>query len=414
MRKIAVDLLLKYKEKNSFLNIELNQTFENSDISREDKDLITRIVYGTVQNEIYLDYQLKPYVKTKLKTYDHIVLLMSLYQLIYLTKIPEYAIINEAVELVKIKGGVYRSKVVNAILRNFIRNGKKEVEGTDEEVLSITTSTPLWLVKMISKQLDFETCQKILESYHEVPALTARVNTLKASKEEILKEYDVENGYISKDAIIFKHGNIANTDLFKEGKVTVQDESSQMVALLLNPAKNSRVLDMCSAPGSKTTHLSAIMENTGEIQAIDLYEHKIKLIEKNIKRLGVTNINTRAYDSTKLDEIFEKESFDYILLDGPCSGLGVIRRKPEIKYLPSNNMDEIIELQKKLLENAYLLLKKGGTLVYSTCTINKKENQMQTAAFVNKHPDVKIEQERLILPHEFHTDGFYMCKMIKE
>ena len=413
MRQIAIDILMKYKQENSYLNIELNHVLNKHELSKEDKDLITRIVYGTVQNEIYLDYQLAPYVKTKIKKYDHMVLLMSLYQLIFLTKIPDYAIINEAVNLVKHKGGKYRSQVVNAILRNFLRQGCIDIEGTEEEKLSISTSTPLWLVKMLIKQLGKETTQKVLASYHEVPTLAARVNTLKTSRDEILKNYDVQVGYLSQDAILFKSGNIANTDLFKQGLVSVQDESSQMVALLLNPAKHSRVLDMCSAPGSKTTHLSAIMENTGMIEAIDLYEHKIQLIQNNAKRLNATNIHAQAYDSTKLTDLFEKESFDSILLDGPCSGLGVIRRKPEIKYLPSTNMDEIIVLQRKLLENAYLLLKKGGHLVYSTCTINKKENQLQVIDFIKHHQDMKVVEERLVLPFEYHSDGFYMCKLEK-
>lgn len=414
MRQIAIDILMKYKQENSYLNIELNHVLNKHELSKEDKDLITRIVYGTVQNEIYLDYQLASYIKTKIKKYDHMVLLMSLYQLIFLTKIPDYAIINEAVNLVKHKGGKYRSQVVNAILRNFLRQGCIDIEGTEEEKLSISTSTPLWLVKMLIKQLGKETTQKVLASYHEVPTLAARVNTLKTSRDEILKNYDVQVGYLSQDAILFKSGNIANTDLFKQGLVSVQDESSQMVALLLNPAKHSRVLDMCSAPGSKTTHLSAIMENTGMIEAIDLYEHKIQLIQNNAKRLNATNIHAQAYDSTKLTDLFEKESFDSILLDGPCSGLGVIRRKPEIKYLPSTNMDEIIVLQRKLLENAYLLLKKGGHLVYSTCTINKKENQLQVIDFIKHHQDMKVVEERLVLPFEYHSDGFYMCKMKKE
>lgn len=414
MRQIAIDILMKYKQENSYLNIELNHVLNKHELSKEDKDLITRIVYGTVQNEIYLDYQLASYIKTKIKKYDHMVLLMSLYQLIFLTKIPDYAIINEAVNLVKHKGGKYRSQVVNAILRNFLRQGCIDIEGTEEEKLSISTSTPLWLVKMLIKQLGKETTQKVLASYHEVPTLAARVNTLKTSRNEILKNYDLQVGYLSQDAILFKSGNIANTDLFKQGLVSVQDESSQMVALLLNPAKHSRVLDMCSAPGSKTTHLSAIMENTGMIEAIDLYEHKIQLIQNNAKRLNATNIHAQAYDSTKLTDLFEKESFDSILLDGPCSGLGVIRRKPEIKYLPSTNMDEIIVLQRKLLENAYLLLKKGGHLVYSTCTINKKENQLQVIDFIKHHQDMKVVEERLVLPFEYHSDGFYMCKMKKE
>lgn len=414
MRKIVMNILMKYKEDHSYLNLSLNHALKNSHLSSQDADLVTKIVYGTVQNEIYLDYQLQPFVRGKLKLFDQMVLKMSLYQLIFLDKIPNYAIINEAVAMIKNKGGLYRSKVANAILREFERVGTRDIEGDELEVLSIQTSTPLWMVKMLSKQLGFEACKQSLNAMQEVPHLSARVNTLKTSKEQLLKDYPLTPGLLSKDAVIFNSGNIAHTKLYQEGLVTIQDESSQMVALLLNPSQNSKVLDMCSAPGSKTTHLSAIMQNTGEIHAFDLHEHKIKLINDNAKRLNATNIKAKAYDSTQLLDLYAPESFDYILLDGPCSGLGVMGRKPEIKYQSSNNMDGIIKLQQQLLDTAYELLKPNGILVYSTCTINKKENELQVNQFLSKFNTMRKIEERLILPYEYHSDGFYMCKMQKE
>ena len=170
---------------------------------------------------------------------------------------------------------------------------------------------------------------------------------------------------------------------------------------------------MCCAPGSKTTHLAAIMNNQGKIIAYDLFEHKIKLVEANLKRLGVNNVELHVGDATLLKEKYSEESFDKILLDAPCSGLGVMKRKPEIKYHDSRAMDTIIPLQAKLLDNAYYLLKKNGKMVYSTCTINKKENEQMIKQFLDKYPDMKIIEEKKILPYVYDSDGFYMCKLEK-
>ena len=415
MRKTAVEVIYKYLVEGCYLNIELNHVLNQSKLSRQDKDLLTQIVYGTIQNKLFLEYQMAPFRKGKIKKYEQAVLLMSLYQIYFLDRIPSYAIINDAVEIVKQKRGMATSKMINAILRNCIRQGKRDLKDLDKlEKLSIETSTPLWLVKMWNKQLGFEKTKKACFASLEKPTLAARINTLKATKADLLADENWQEGYLSEDALLYKQGNIAHLDEFKEGKVTIQDESSQLVARMLNPQKGSQVLDMCGAPGSKTTHLAAIMENTGHIDVYDLYEHKGKLIQNNLDRLGVTNTTVHVGDSTKLNEIYSKESFDHILLDGPCSGLGVIARKPEIKYQDPQNMDEIIQLQAKLLDVAYLLLKKGGTMTYSTCTVNKKENELQVQKFITAHPDIKKIEEKLILPGEYHSDGFYICKLEKE
>ena len=281
------------------------------------------------------------------------------------------------------------------------------------EKISIMTSHPLWMVKMFNKQYGLEKTKMICEEDNMPPTRSGRVNTLKTTKDELLKESCFEEGTLSQDALLYKRGNLAYTSYYKEGKVTIQDESSQLVARLLDPQKTDYVLDMCSAPGSKTTHLAALMENQGKIEAYDLYKHKVKLIEHNLKRLGVKNVHVQAGDSTKLIERYPPETFDRILLDAPCSGFGVLKRKPEIKYHDSSVMDGLIPLQALLLENAYNLLKNDGTMVYSTCTINKKENGMMIEHFIQKHPDMKVIEQRTILNYEYHTDGFYMCKMKK-
>lgn len=413
-RQIALEILLKYKQENSYLNLTLNHYFKTLSLSREKKDFITNIVYGTVQNQIYLEYMLKPFIKGRVKSYEKMLLLMSLYQHYFLNHIPDYAIVNEAVALAKKKKGKRTAQFINAVLKNAFQQ-KRSLDDLDElEKLSIKTSHPLWMVKMLNKQYGFNKTQKICFANNEVPYKSARVNTLKCSREEILNNQLFKQGQLSQDCVYYYGGNIAHSDEFKEGKVTIQDESSQMVARLLNPTVNDYVLDMCCAPGSKTSHLAALMCNQGKIEAYDLYEHKIPLVEKQMQRLGVQIVNVHAYDSTHLMNLYPLGTFDKILLDAPCSGLGVLARKPEIKYHDSSAMDEIIQIQKKLLENAYVLLKNGGNMVYSTCTINKKENEKQIQAFIKKHSDMMIVQEKTILPYEYHSDGFYMCLLQKE
>lgn len=410
----AYRILNQYFEDESFLNIALNEELKKSELKREDKDLCTTIVYGTIQNLLAIQYQLQPYIKGKrVKKKIKTLLYLSLYQLMYLDKVPEYAVINEAVNIAK-KQGYQTSKFVNAVLRNFVRNERRSLEGLDElERISIETSHPLWMVKMFNKQYGLEKTKKICLEDNTPPTRSGRVNTLKANKEELLKEGCFKEGTLSKDALLYDKGNLALTSYFKEGKVTIQDESSQLVARLLDPQKTDYVLDMCSAPGSKTTHLSALMENQGKIEAYDLYEHKVKLVEYNLRRLGVKNVHIQAGDSTKLKEVYSEKTFDRILLDAPCSGFGVLKRKPEIKYHDSSIMDGLVSLQELLLENAYYLLKNDGTMVYSTCTINKKENELMIQKFIEKHPDMEVIKQRTILNYEYHTDGFFMCKMKK-
>lgn len=357
---------------------------------------------------------LEPCLKTRVKPFEKMLLLMSLYQHHFLNQIPDYAIVNEAVQIAKKKKGKKTADFINAVLQNAFLNHRSLERLNEQEKLSVETSHPLWLVKMIIKQYGMEKTLKICSANNEIPYKSARVNSLKTTKEELLKDNLFKQGKLSQDCLYYEGGNLAHTSYFQDGYITIQDESSQMVARLLNPCQGDYVLDMCCAPGSKTSHLASLMNNQGKIEAYDLYMHKIPLVEAQMKRLGVDNVEVHCYDSTKLSNLYNKETFDKILLDAPCSGLGVLARKPEIKYHESSAMDEIIQIQQNLLENAYDLLKKNGKMVYSTCTINKKENEKQIATFISNHLDMKIIEERTILPYEYHSDGFYMCLLEKE
>ncbi|MEG0276119.1 MAG: 16S rRNA (cytosine(967)-C(5))-methyltransferase RsmB [Coprobacillus sp.] len=413
-REITLEILLKYKQENSYLNLTLNACFSRYTLTRENKDFITRVVYGTVQNLIYLENMLEPYVKGRVKTYEKMLLLMSLYQHYFMNSIPDYAIVNEAVNMSKKKKGMKTAQFINAVLKNAF-SLQPSLDDLDEvEKLSIETSHPLWMVKMFIKQYGLEKTKEICKANNEVPYKSARVNTLKISREELLKNDKFEKGLLSQDCVYYHGTSLAHTTYFDEGLLTIQDESSQLVARLLNPQPNDYVLDMCCAPGSKTSHMAAIMNNQGKIDAYDLYEHKIPLVNAQMERLGIDIVDVKVHDSTTLIDVYPPEYFDKILCDAPCSGFGVMARKPEIKYHDSSAMDEIMKIQEKLLENAYVLCKKSGSIVYSTCTINKKENEKQIESFIKRHPQMKVIEEKTILPCDYHSDGFYMCLLEKE
>ena len=416
VREAAVYILERIDE-GAYINITLNHFLSENKLSRVDADLLTRLVYSIKSHQIPLEYYLKQFIEGKrVRPFEKRVLLVASCQMLYFDKIPDYAIIDESVEMVKKKRGPKGAGFINALLRQMTKN--KTLDFThlsDLEQLSLTYSHPLWLVKMLNKQYGHDVLIEILKENQSVPMLSARVNTIKTTTDELLKQYpELKKGVLAKDSIYFASGNIANTSLYKDGLVTVQDEASQWVVEQLDVKPGMKVLDMCSAPGSKTTHIAARMNNEGEIHAYDIFDHKIKLIEANAKRLGCEIIKAKAYDSTKLLEIEEAESFDAILLDGPCSGLGVLARKPEIRYHDASMMDELIQIQYELLKTASSLLKKGGHMVYSTCTLNKKENRKNIDRFLGEHPEFELIEDRTILPFEYHSDGFYMARLVKK
>lgn len=416
VREAAVTILQRV-DQGAYLNLTLNAFLEKEKLTRVDADFLTRLVYAVESHRLYLDYGLKQILETKkVRNYEYRVLLVAYAQMLYFDKVPDYAIINESVAMVKNKRGKQAAGFINALLHRLLENKEPSLDHLDKlEQWSIYYSHPLWLVKMFTKQYGLDQTLDILKSNQEVPLLCARVNTLKTTREELLASYPyLTAGKLAQNSVFFPSGNIAHHPLFREGKISVQDEASQAVVEYMGLKDGMKVLDMCAAPGSKTTHMASLMHNTGTIHAYDIYEHKIALIESNAKRLGCSNIVAKAYDATKLLDIEEKESFDAILLDGPCSGLGVLGRKPEIRYHDSTIMDGLLPLQAQLLKTAEKLLKKGGIMVYSTCTLNKKENQKNIEKFVADCPWMTLEKEQTIFPMTFHSDGFYMAKLVKK
>ncbi len=404
VREAALDVINKVLTEGAYSNLLLNETIHKNDLNDKDIGLLTELVYGTIQYKMTLDYYLTPYVgDKKIKNVIRNLLRMAFYQKVYLDKIPDHAIINEAVNIAKI---YHQDSFVNAVLRNLMRDGLRDLDLIEDEMerLSIETSHPLWLVKMWSKQYDFETTKRVCFMNNMKPYQFARLNLFKDSKENILKRLaDFQINYQLteiEEGIYLKNEAIAETSLYKSGYLNVQDLSSMMVTKILSPQQHEKIIDVCAAPGGKSTHIAEAMKDSGEVIACDIYEHKINLIEFNARRLGLNSVHPILIDATKLTTRFEENSFHRVLVDAPCSGLGVIRRKPEIKYNKKpSNLDEIIGIQKDIIDEAVKLVKIDGTLVYSTCTINKKENEKMVTYILEKYPEFGLN------PEPFHKLG---------
>lgn len=419
VRKLAVDAIDKIMTNNAYSNIVVSDVLNKYELSNEDRGLFTNLVYGTLQNLLTIEYYLEPFIaKKKPKHWVKYLLYMSIYQLVYL-KSPEYAVVNEATSIARVKDKQIAS-FVNGVLRNFLRSPIRDIEelkNNDEiEYLSVKYSHPAWLVAFFLKDYSFEIVENILKENILEKKDAIRINTIKTTKEEVKKALDdlgirYEESSQAKDALIVS-SSIVNTQLFKDGLITVQDVSSQMTSLICDPNKNSAILDLCSAPGGKVAYLAALMENTGVIYACDIYQHKIKLMNDLFNRLGVTNVKTQLIDARMVNKHVKEGCFDYVLADVPCSGLGVISHKVDLKYRISlDAIDNILALQEEIIESTWRLVKVGGYYVYSTCTINKDENELLIKKFLEKHPNFEITYEKQILPTDFHSDGFYICKM---
>ena len=436
IRKIIVEILDEVFYRGAYSNIELNRRLNNIDADPKDKALITEVVYGTIKYRKTIDVILENFVKT-IDDIDKDVLNIlrsAVYQMKYLDRVPDYAVVNEAVNLSKIRAKNL-SRFVNGVLRNYLRNKDKKFEGrlTGSAKLAYEYSFEKWMIDLLIAQYGAEVTEKILAGLNTRPAVTVRVNSLKADYDEVLETlendgYDVEEGYICPEAIMIKKGSsIEKNELHKQGLISVQDESAMLVAPLLDPKEGDIVMDLCSAPGGKATHLSEMLMNTGKVYAFDIYEHKLDLIKENVERLGITNIETGIMDAAKLEGKYV-EFADKILLDVPCSGLGIIRKKPEIKWTKNGReLQNIAKIQTQILNNAWLYLKKGGELVYSTCTLNKRENEDIIERFLGRNKDASIEKTFIgqndniiyngdgsitILPNEY-MDGFFMVKLKK-
>lgn len=434
-RKVAVNVLDKVIFQGGYSNITLNNEIKKSDLENLDKGLVTEIVYGTLKHKYTIDYILNSFIEKKIQSVDKKlinILRSAVYQLKYLDKVPEFAAVNEAVQLSKKKSTIASSKFINGVLRNIIRNNcEAKVLPKDEiSLLSYKYSFKPWLVEFFISNYGKENAINIMKGLNLRPYVTVRVNSLKCDYDEVLNSlredgYLVSEGEVAPEAIkIIKGSSIEENKFFKKGYITVQDESAMLVAPLLDAKENDIIFDLCSAPGGKTTHIAELINNKGVINAFDIYEHKLKLIEENSKRLGVDIIHPIQFDATILNGDYI-DTASRVLIDVPCSGIGIIRKKPEIKDTKNlKDIAQIIEIQRKIMDNAAKYVKVNGILLYSTCTINKDENENNIKWFIEKFKNFEIEKINIgnknnfiysegcltILPSE-NMDGFFIAKL---
>lgn len=406
-------------------DIEFNGTYSNAavknalayykDMSAQDKPLFTELVYGVTDKRLTLDYYIKSMSKIKMKKisqYILIILRMGIYQLLYTDKIPESAAVNESVKLAKRYGHGASAGFVNGILRNVKKTEIKYPEDKTE-YLSVKYSYPVWICEKWIKEFGFEFAEKMMAVSEKEKKITLRPNSLKTNAELLVKALAEENvtAHEENDAVVTDGFDISRSRLYNKGYYTPQDTAAMQAAVVLNPQPGETVIDMCAAPGGKTTHMAELMKNEGIIYAFDKYDHKIRLIEKNAERLDINIIKASAADVTVPNTAF-KETADKILCDVPCSGLGIIGRKPDIKWNREENAD-LTAIQKKILENAAVYLKRGGEIVYSTCTVEREENEGVTGGFIKEHGEFEKLYEKTFYPHIDGTDGFYICKLKK-
>lgn len=438
VREVSLDLLMKVGDQGGFSHLLINQAIQKNQLSQEDKNLMTELVYGSLQRKLTLEYFINHFTKNKkIDSWVSWLLMLSFYQMIYLDRIPDHAVINEAVNISKRRGHKGISGFVNGVLRNLQRQGPPDINNIQDPVkrLSIQTSHPAWLVKRWVDSYGYEITEKMCWSNIDRKNVSVRVHPLRTTREKaqsFLSKEAIETrpSQLSEQGLVVTSGNVLNSHLFPD-QLTIQDETSMLVSEMVNPEPGMTVLNACSAPGGKTTHLAEKMNNEGSIHAYDLHEKKVKLVAERAKQLGLSMIETGAMDSRQLMNRFENFTFDRILLDAPCSGLGVLRSKPDIKYAKKEeDILSLAKIQKELLHAVLPLLNQDGKLVYSTCTVDRQENDKLIAQVLKEMDEFEIDQSFFdelpesckelsgltpyglqLFPHDFEADGFFMTRI---
>lgn len=439
-RELALQILYQVNEEGAYANLALDKAlFPCTWLDPRDRGFITEIVYGSVKNRGKLDYVLNQFASTKVNKMDkwtRNLLRLSLYQILFLDKVPDSAAVNEAVKLAKHYGHV--DKFVNAVLRNILR-GMDGIQWPDKakdpvQYLMVQYSFPQWMVERFIRQYGLEDAERLCDWYNQPAAMWIRTNTLKTTRAELKQILEKEGLTVSEsrhtpEGLKIENAvNLHKLKSFQQGLFTVQDESSMLVALAAEPAPGQRVLDVCSAPGGKTTHMAQLMKNKGTIYACDIHKHRLDLIAENCKRLGISNVELVQQDGTKLTKRWQ-EPFDVVLCDVPCSGLGVLGRRADARWAKeSEDIAGLCKIQKKILEEAAQLVVPGGTLIYSTCTIAPEENQEMVESFIREHPEYELDETLTdcwldvdkeetgyvqFLPFIDDMDGFFIARMMR-
>lgn len=427
-RLTAVKLLLKMESSASYSNILLDSALSEQGLSEREKAFAAALFYGVTERRLTLDYIIEQNSRIpfrKLEKEAVAVLRAGFYQLLYMPSVPESAAVNESVKLCRKLKAFGAEGFVNGMLRSFIRNGKQiSFEGLDEvKTLSLKYSCPEWIAAKWLREYGEENAIKAMEASLGAPPLYARVNSTKVTDDELvnlLKKEGVKaerNPRLNGCIRLEKAGEIEQLDAFKAGLFHIQDVSSQLCCLTLRPIVNETVIDICAAPGGKTFTLAELMGNNGRVLSLDLYDGRVNLIAQGAKRLGLRIVEAKQNNAVKFSE--ELPQADRVLCDVPCSGLGVIRRKPEIKYKSEEEFEELPRLQRAILEVSSRYVKEGGTLVYSTCTLSRAENDEVARDFAENHPEfspivqtipyegAENNSMRTFFPEKDGGDGFF-------
>lgn len=437
LRNMVLNMLLEIDDKKQS-HIVLKETLDShKNLEKNQRAFVTRLFRGTIERQIELDYIIDAFSKTpteKMKKVIKYILRMSVYQLKYMDSVPVSAVCNEAVKLTAKRKFVGLKGFVNGVLRNIAKNiDSVEYPKNEEEMLSVKYSVPQWIIDMWTRQYGKEQTVKMLSGLYSRTETTVRCNESKALVEDIIKSLKYADVEVKKSEIydkalfISNYNSLTDLDVFNSGMITVQDLSSMMVGLAANPKEGDYVIDVCAAPGGKTLHISEMMNRTGTVEARDLTKYKVNLINDNIKRLGNKNIITKEMDATVMDEK-SIEKADIVIADLPCSGLGVINKKSDIKYnVSKDQIMELVKLQRKILSIVSQYVKKGGTLIFSTCTVNKYEND-ENVEWIEKNlpfkplplgenfPEITDRNKNhvQIFTGDYGMDGFFISKFIKQ
>ena len=444
-RRIALEVLYKIEVKNAYSRIALDSALSSHELSKEDRALVTELVYGVVRHLNTLDWVLNTY-SLKQKTeefspYVRNILRLGAYQLMYLDKIPAYAAINESVEMSKEFGHTGIVSLVNAVLRA-ISNNVKEINYPDQEknlsqYLSIVYSHPQWLITRWLSRLGEKETIELCEINNQAPPLSIRTNTLKTTREELIPILEEENLKVEVSSVapgglkIKDFVSLTQLESFRRGLFTVQGESSQLISYILAPKPGETVLDACAAPGGKTTHMAEFMENTGSIFALDIRKPRLEMIKENCRRLGVTNVKAEPLDATKVSSLYSKK-VDRCLVDAPCSSLGIIQSQPEVRWNRDyrETLVKMPQVQYAILDEVSLCVKSKGVLVYAVCSLEPEEGEKIIERFLKERPLFHLEsvkpylpvsKEELvdengflkIYPHRHHMDGMFACRMMR-
>ncbi|MCX7981828.1 MAG: 16S rRNA (cytosine(967)-C(5))-methyltransferase RsmB [Syntrophales bacterium] len=441
-REIALSIITQVEESGAYAEYLIDRCLkENSSMDDRDRRLVTEITYGTLRMKGLCDFILKKHVRNwgQLDVVAKNILRLSIYQFLFTDRIPPFAIVSEAVNLAKTKAPE-KTGLINAVLRKILAKQRQELlppaDTHDLSLISALYSHPLWLIKRWINCWGWEDALKLCAAQNALPPITLRVNTLKITRDEA-KAYLTKEGFsvsltpFSPDGLIIlsPSGQLRNARAFQEGLVLYQDEASQLISYLVSPTAGERILDLCAGTGGKTFHLAALMKNNGKILAIDRDEAKLQQLVKEALKFGISMVEVKSLDATHHPPQTLIGSFDRVLVDAPCSGTGILRRAPEIKWrLKDRDLLHLAQTQSRLLEFAAQCLRKGGVLVYSTCSLMEEENEKVVFSFLERHADFHLSfpQEPVAtkfvdskgifktLPHRDGTDGFFGVVMIKD